>query len=150
MPSDYRLSPLLAARLLGVGLLLIGLLVCLTTLLVGLLGLPIVVLTAVVVLALVGVLTAGVALTRRAYVVRLADEGYRVRFVRGAGVKQARWKDVDDAVTADVAGSPCVVLRLRDGRTTTIPVDVLAVDREAFVRDVQKRLQDGQGLRPLG
>ena len=33
------------------------------------------------------------------------------------------------------AASPCVVLRLRDGRTTTIPVGVLAVDRERFVRD---------------
>jgi len=148
--SDYRLSPILAARLLGVGLLLIGLLVCLVTLVVGLLGLPVAVLTVAVVLAVVGVFGAGLALTRRAYVVRLGDEGYGVRFVRGAGVKQARWKDVDDAVTADVAGSPCVVLRLRDGRSTTIPVEVLAVDREAFVRDIQTHLRDGQGLRPLG
>ena len=55
-----------------------------------------------------------------------------MRFVRGAGVKQARWGDVDDAVTADVAGAPCVVLRLKDGRTTSIPVEVLAVERDAF------------------
>jgi len=150
VPSDYRLSPLLAARLLGVGLLLIGVIVCVTTLLVGLFQLPIAVLTVVVLLAVAGVLVGGGALTRRAYVVRLGEEGYRVRFVRGAGVKQARWKDVDDAVTADVAGSPCVVLRLRDGRSTTIPVEVLAADREAFVRDVQTHLRDGQGLRPLG
>jgi hypothetical protein len=42
-----------------------------------------------------------------------------------------------------------VVLRLRDGRTTTIPVQMLAVDREAFVRDVQDHLQRGHGLRKL-
>ncbi len=36
-----------------------------------------------------------------------------------------------------------VVLRLRDGRTTTIPVEMLAVDRESFVRDVQQHLQRG-------
>ena len=54
--------------------------------------------------------------------VRLDDEGYQVRFVRGAGVKQARWKDVEDVVATTVADERCVVLRLRDGRTTTIPV----------------------------
>ena len=70
----------------------------------------------------------------------LSDEGYQVRFVRGAGVKRARWGDVDDAVTADVAGAPCVVLRLKDGRTTSIPVEVLAVERDAFVRDVKEHL----------
>ena len=43
----------------------------------------------------------------------------------------------------------CVELRLRDGRTTTIPVGVLAVDREEFVRELQARLQRGHGLRPL-
>ena len=40
-----------------------------------------------------------------------------------------------------------VVLRLRDGRTTTIPVEMLAMDREAFARDLQEHLQRGQGLR---
>ncbi len=43
----------------------------------------------------------------------------------------------------------CLELRLRDGRTTTIPVGVLAVDKEEFVRELQGRLQRGHGLRPL-
>ena len=64
-------------------------------------------------------------------------------------MKEAGWKDVEDAVTATARGVPCVVLRLRDGRTTTIPVDALAADREAFVRDLRAHLQRGQGLRPL-
>jgi hypothetical protein len=42
-----------------------------------------------------------------------------------------------------------VVLHLRDGRTTTIPVEALAADREEFVRDLQEHLQRGHGLRPL-
>ena len=46
---------------------------------------------------------------------------------------------------------PCVVLRLRDGRTTTIPVGVLAVDKDEFVRELQGRLQAAaraQAVRP--
>lgn len=99
-----------------------------------------------VVLLAIGAVAFGVL---PAYVVRLADDSYSVRRIRGAGVTQARWTEVEDAVTADVAGSPCVVLRLRDGRTTTIPTDVLAGDREAFVRDLQEHLQRGHGLRRL-
>ena len=66
--------------------------------------------------------------------VHLDDTGYRVRLVRGAGVNEARWKEVEDAVTATPRGVPCVILRLTDGRTTTIPVEALAADREEFVR----------------
>jgi hypothetical protein len=52
-------------------------------------------------------------------------------------------------VTTTVAGARCVVLRLRDGRSTTIPVDVLAGDREEFVRTLQRLLDGGHGLRRL-
>ncbi|CUR55641.1 conserved exported hypothetical protein [metagenome] len=147
MPTDYRLSPRLAARLMGVALVAIGVLVCLATLLIAVFRLPLEVLTGVVVLAFLAVLVGGLTLGQGGYVVRLTEDGYRVRFVRGAGVKQGRWADVVDAVTAEVAGSPCLVLRLRDGRSTTIPVELLAVDRDAFVRDVQGYLRGGSGLR---
>ena len=70
--------------------------------------------------------------------------------MRGAGVNEARWTAVEDAVTATRHDVPCVVLRLRDGRTTTIPVGVLAVDKEQFVRELQERLQSARGLRPYG
>lgn len=92
---------------------------------------------------------AAVVHQRRGWVVRLSPEGYKVQWVRGVGTDAARWTDVEDAVASTVAGAPVVVLRLRDGRTTTIPVEMLAVDREQFVRDVQKHLQDGHGLRRL-
>ena len=140
MPSDYRLSPPLAARLLGVGLAGVGIFVCLGTIVIAVVGLPLGALVLVVVLAMTTIVIGGVLFTRHSYVVRLGEEGYQVRFVRGAGVKQARWGDVDDAVTASIAGAPCVVLRLKDGRTTSIPVEVLAAERDAFVRDVQAHL----------
>jgi hypothetical protein len=149
MSVDYRLAPQLAARLMGVALVGVGVTVCVATLLIAVFRLPLEALTAVVVLALAMVLVGGLVLGRRGFVVRLTPEGYRVRFVRGAGVKQGRWVDVVDAVTAQVGGSPCLVLRLRDGRSTTIPVEVLAGDREVFARDVQQHLRSGQGERPL-
>ena len=96
----------------------------------------------------VGCVVLGWWLRARAWVLRCTDDGYRVRLVRGAGVTEARWGAVEDAVTTYRHDVACVVLRLRDGRTTTIPVGVLAVDREQFVRELQGRLQRGHGLRP--
>ncbi|MFN3602917.1 MAG: hypothetical protein ACK4UY_16160, partial [Dietzia sp.] len=103
MPSDYRLSPQLAARLMGISLVLLGLLVFALTLLIDVLGLPTQLVFLVFALGLLSVGGVGFWLTRRAYVVRLGQGGYRVRFVRGAGVSAARWKDVEDAVTSTVA-----------------------------------------------
>lgn len=149
MVSDYRLAPRLSARLLGATLLFWGLLVFLATAIVVLLQAPVWLLSTTVLLCLVAVFSTGFWLTLTSYVVRLDEAGYRVRFVRGAGVPRARWTDVKDVVTTTVAGAPCVVLRLHDGRTTTIPVELLAVDREQFVRDLQDHLDRGHGLRKL-
>jgi hypothetical protein len=133
----------------GVLLIAISALVFLTTGLVVVLDLHTAILL-IPVLAGIGALVAcAVVLSRRGWVVRFSDDGYRVQWVRGAGVPAARWKDVQDAVTATSAGSPVVVLRLHSGRTTTIPVEMLAADREEFVRDLQRHLQRGHGLRPL-
>lgn len=149
MPSDYRLAPQVSARLLGASLLFWGVLVFLVTAVVVLLTAPVWLLSTTVVLCLVGVFGTGYWLTKRLYVVRLGEDGYQVRFIRGAGVTRARWVDVQDVVTATVSDEPCVVLRLKDGRATTIPVEALAVDREQFVRDLQAHLDRGHGLRKL-
>lgn len=146
MVSDYRLAPALAARMMGMALLLVAGVIFLLTLASAIGGLPF---TAVVVTAALGlVVVSGVAwwLVRRAVVFHAGEEGYRVRFVRGAGAHEARWVEVEDAVTTYVRDAPCLVLRLRDGRTTVIPVEALAVDRERFVREVQDHLQRGHGL----
>jgi len=146
--SDYRVAPALAARLMGVALALVGLLVFAATAVVALAALPTATVLVVGLVGVLGVATAGWWVTRRARVVRLDDLGYRVRFVRGAGATSARWVDVLDCGTRTVAGSHCVVLRLRDGRSTTIPVEVLAADRDVFEADVRTRLQRGQGRGP--
>jgi hypothetical protein len=147
--SDYRLAPAVAARLMGTTLVVIALLVFAATAAVAFLDLHTVVLLVPVVLGVGVLVAAAVVLQRRGWVVRMTDQGYRVQWVRGVGVAAARWKDVEDAVTTTLRGAPCVVLRLRNGGTTTIPVQMLAIDREQFVRELQQRLRDGQGLRPL-
>ncbi len=133
----------------GVLLVILAVFLVVATVLVALLRLPLVVLLVVVVLGVVAVLVAAVVVAQRVAVVHLGPDGYRVRLIRGAGVGAARWRDVAEAGTATPNGVPVVVLRLSDGRTTTIPVQALAADREEFVRDLQRHLQDGQGLRPL-
>lgn len=148
MSSDYRLAPALTARL--VGMLTVGLavLVFAATLVVAVLDLHTVALLPVAAAGVLVILAVGSTL-RRVPAVHLGERGYRVRLVRGAGVREAGWKDVAEATTASPRGIPCVVLKLRDGRTTTIPVQALHADREEFVRDLQRHLQRGRGLRPL-
>ena len=147
--SDYRLAPLLAARLVGGLLVLVAVLLLVVTVVVGSVGGSADLVMLVAVVGVVLVLVAGYVLGRRLTVVRLGPDGYRVRLGRGAGVPRAGWREVTEAVTATRGDVPVVVIRLRDGRSTTIPVQVLAADREDFVRDLQQHLQDGQGLRPL-
>jgi len=149
VPSDYRLSKPLAARILGALLAALGAFVVLLTLLVGVLDLPPAVMLGGIVTGVVAFLGGGFFLTRRATVVRLDDAGYRVRLVRGAGVKQARWTDVEDVVATTVGGERCVVLRLRNGGTTTIPVRVLGASPDAFVKDLQGHLNRGHGYRRI-
>lgn len=146
---DYGLAPALRARLLGTSLAAIGLVVLLAAVVVTLADLPVGVLTGLVVLAVVAVVALGAALGPRRYVVRLDDTGYRVRFVRGVGRNRARWTDVLDLTTAVVSGEPCVVLRLRDGGSSTVPVAVIEGDREEFVDELQRRLDAGHGYRRL-
>lgn len=143
----YGLAPTVVARLVGLYLVLLAVVVfAVTALIIVSDGNP----DLLVVLAVVGV--AGVAtlgwwLRSRAFILRAGPDSYTVGMVRGAGVKAARWTQVEDAVTATVRDEPCVVLRLKGGETTTIPVSVLAVDREQFVRELQRHLQRGHRLR---
>jgi hypothetical protein len=148
-PSDYRLSAPFAVRMMGLVLAFAGLLVLVTAVLVALLEWPAAVLSVVLVGAVLGLLAAGLVLTRRATVVRLDETGYTVRLVRGAGVRTGRWKDVEDVVARTIEGARCVVLRRRDGRTTTIPVGILAAPADEFVRDLQQHLNRGHGYRPV-
>ena len=151
MTSSYRFAAPFIVRMTGVGLVAVGVLVLVLAGLVAALSLPEAVLSAGLLVAVVLclVVLAGLAALRRRDVVRFDETGYRVRYVRGAGVRQAPWKDVEDVTAPTVEGQRCVVLRLRDGRTTTMPVDVLAGSADAFVRDLQQHLNRGHGYRRL-
>lgn len=142
-PSDYRLAPLVIARFVGLYLVLLAALLFTATAVAAAADLPTVFLVALLGAGLAGLFVLAWWLRSRVSVVRLDATGYRVSMVRGAGVKEARWSDVEDAVTAAVRGFPCVVIRLRDGRTTTIPVQAIAADPDAFARDVRERLRVG-------
>jgi hypothetical protein len=148
--SDYRLAPALGARFLGALLVLLALVLVVLTLLVAVLDWPVGVLAGAGAVGLLGVLVAGWLVLRGLPVVRFTADGYRVRMLRRAGENAARWTEVTEAVAASPGGTPVVVIRLRDGRSTTIPVQALAADREEFARDLRRHLQDGSGLRPLG
>lgn len=139
--EQYRLAPALAARLLGAALAAVGVLVCVVTALIALLNLPVWTLTVLVAVAIALVVVLGVVLTRRVVVLELREAGYRVRFVRGVGVAAARWQEVERLDTAQIAGDRCLVLRLRDGRTTTVPVAAVQGDPEELVRSVRARLR---------
>jgi hypothetical protein len=147
--SDYRLAAPLLIRMMGAGLTLAGVAVVLVVLGGALFSWPAAVLSTVVVVAVVAVVALAAVLMRLTPVVRLGEVGYEVRWVRGAGVKQGRWKDVEDVVATTVADARVVVLRRRDGQTTTIPVGILAGSADDFVRDLRQHLDTGHGYRPI-
>lgn len=147
-PTTYRLAPQVVARFVGLALVLGAVLMFAGTALVAGLDLPPDLLVVLLVGCIAGIGTLAWWLRSRAWVLSCTRQGYVVRLVRGAGATQAQWNQVEDAVTTTRHDVPCVVLRLRDGRTTTIPVGVLAVDKEQFVRELQERLQTARGLRP--
>lgn len=148
MSTDYRLAPSVAVRLVGAVLVVVAVLVLACTLVVAFLDLHTSVLLVPVALGVVVIAVVWVLWARRGWLVRTTPEGYRVQWVRGVGTAAARWVDVEDAVTATVADSPVVVLRLQDGRSSTIPVELLAINREDFVRELQQHLAHGTS-RPL-
>lgn len=149
MPSDYRLSTPVTVRILGAALVAAGLILGVLAAVVAALDWAHTVTLVTTVALWAAVATLALLLLRLAPVVRLDDVGYRVRWVRGAGVREARWKEVEDVVATTVQGARCVVLRHRDGRTTTIPVDVLSAPVETFVQDLRAHLNRGHGYRPV-
>ena len=144
MSSGYRLAPHMAARLVGLLLVAVaGLVVLLTVVSAVFRWSPWVIIGSGVVAVVSAVAVASILL--RVDVVRLDEDGYRVRLVRGAGVTSARWADVTEAVAASPRGIDCVVIRLRDGATTSIPVAALAADPTEFATDVRAHLRRGDG-----
>lgn len=146
---DYRLARALRARILGVSLVSLGAAVLVGTVVVELADLPPGILAGLGALALIALAAVGVVVLGGWSILHLDEGGYRVRFVRAAGTTEARWAEVEDLATTVVAGTPCLVLRLRDGRTTTVPVTLLEGDREELVDELKRRLDTGHGYRRI-
>lgn len=136
-PREYAVSAALRMRLLGTGLVAIGLVVGLVVLVAWLADLPRGVVSGLVVLAVLAVLGLGLSVGLRHWVVRLDTTGYRVRFLRSAQTTSARWSDVEDVQAATIDNNRCVLIRLRDGRTSTIAAEVLDTDPDAFARTIR-------------
>ena len=138
--TDYRLAPPVAARFVGAYLVLLAVVLLVVTVVAGVAELDPDLIVLVLGLGILGLVGLGWWL-RRLVVVRLTDAGYQVRMIRAAGATEARWSEVEDAVAAAPSGIDCLVLRLRDGRSTTIPVQLVAGDKDDFARDVRGHLQ---------
>lgn len=139
--TDYRLAPPVMARFVGAYLILLAVLLLVVTGLVATLELNADLLVVVLGVGLLGLIGLSWWLRSGLVVVRLTEAGYRVRAIRAAGATEARWSEVEDAVAASPSGIECVVLRLRDGRSTTIPVQLVAADKDEFARDVRAHLE---------
>jgi hypothetical protein len=150
---DFALAPSVRARLLGTGTIAIGFVVLVGVVVAWSADLPPAYVSGLVVLALVGVLTLGALVGVRRWVLRLDEHGYRVRVLRSASgttqARSARWTDVLDLQATTVAGQACVVLRLRDGRTTVLPVNAIEGGPVALTDSLTAHLDRGHGYRRL-
>jgi len=146
--TGYHLAPALGMRLVGRSLVSLGVLVVVATLLGLLFDTGWVLAGAVAVVGLVLVAAWAWWLLRRARAVRLTDQGYDVRLLGGVGTTSAAWSDVVEVVAARAGGTPCLVIRLTDGRGTRLPMTALAGDPDAFARDVRRRVRDAHSPSP--
>jgi hypothetical protein len=139
--SSYRLAPLVLARLVGAYLVGFAVVVLAVTILIGVLGGNLDYLVLLLAVGILGLIGLSWWLRSRLSVVTLTPGGYRTRMIRAAGVTEGRWSDVEEAVAAAPRDVECLVLRLKDGRTTTVPVALIAADKDDFARDVRDRLR---------
>ncbi len=140
--TTYRLAPALGAGLVGRSLVTLAVLVALATGLGLALGVGWPVPTSVAVIGAVLVALWALYLFRLAWAVRLTDDGYAVRLLRGVGTAAASWREVEEVVAASPGGRACLVLRLHGGGSTRLPMAALATDRDAFAHDVRRRVRD--------
>lgn len=148
MVTDYRLSPALTARLMGLTLLGGAVLVVAATLGIAIANLHGAFLLAPVVVVLL--VLVGLMVWSNAWVLRLSAEGYQVRRLRNVGAAVGRWREVEDMVSSEVDGVECIVLRQRDGATTTLPLGALHVDGNVLASTIAEHLNTAHGLRKLG
>ncbi|MGC4113003.1 MAG: hypothetical protein QM747_21815 [Nocardioides sp.] len=139
--TTYRLAPGLAVRQLGLGLVALAVVVLVLTVAGAVVGFGWVPAGVVAVAGIVLVAVRGWYVAR-AWAVRLGPEGYAVRMLGGIGANAAAWSAVDEVLASSPGGRPCLVLRLHDGRATTLPMAAVAADPDRLARDVRRRVRD--------
>ncbi|GAA4818344.1 hypothetical protein ACFQ0K_09770 [Nocardioides caeni] len=139
--SDYRLAPPVMARFVGAYLILLAVLLLAATVLVAAVGTSPDLIVVLLVVGVLGLIALSWWMRSKLVVLRLTDAGYRVRMIRAAGVTEARWSEVEDLVAATPRGVECLVIRLKQGGSTTIPVELVAGDKDDVARAVRDRLR---------
>lgn len=139
--TEYRLAPPVMARFVGAYLILTAVVLLGGTVLVAALGGSPDIIVALLVVALLGLIAMSWWLRSKLVVLRLTDGGYRVRAVRAAGVTEARWSEVEDLIASSPQGVECLVIRLKQGGSTTIPMQLVAADKDDVARAVRDRLR---------
>ena len=140
--ATYRLAPALVVRLVGRTLVALAAVVAVLTVVGIVTGNGWVPAGVGCLVGVVVVAARAWYLARRAWAVRLTGQGYAVRLLGGVGVTEASWSHIDEVLAASPGGTPCLVLRLRDGRSTRLPMPALAADPDTFAHDVRRRVRD--------
>jgi hypothetical protein len=140
--TAYGLARPLGLRLVGRSLVTLGGLVVVATIVGVVSGAGWLLAGVVAAAGLIGVGGWAWYLLRRAVALRLTSERYVVRLFGGVGVASAAWSDVAEVTAATSGGTPCLVLRLRDGRSTRLPMVAVAGDADSVAYDVQRRVRD--------
>lgn len=143
MVSDYRLAPPLLARIVGGCLLLVAICVFAATVVTAVAGGGIGWVALVALVGLLLTLAVGFVMARKVAVLHLDPAGYRIRLVRGAGVRAAAWTDVTEIVERETELGRLLVLRLSGERTSTVPLDALAAEPDAVVPAVRAAVEAG-------
>jgi hypothetical protein len=146
--TGYRLARALGLRLVGRSLISLGVVVVAVTLFGLLFDAGWVIAGAATAIGLVVIAVWAWWLRERAVAVRLTDLGYDVRMLGGVGTTTASWSEVAEVVAASPGGTPCLVIRLSDGRGTRLPMSALAVDPDAFAHDVRRRVRNAHSPAP--
>ena len=149
-PVDFALAPALRLRLLGSGLVAIGLVVALGVLVTWATDLPTAFVSGLIVLGAIGAVALGLLVGVRHWVLRLDDTGYRVRVLRTAGGpvgpvdRRARPPD-RDRVRHQLSGAAPAARRAYG----VLPVDAIEGDPVALTEALTTHLDRGHGYRRL-
>jgi hypothetical protein len=90
-----------------------------------------------------------VLLGRPPLVVEMAPDRYRLHHLRGGGVATAQWHDVESAQTQSSSNGPLIVIQLKDGQRSLLPLTLLGARSVEAEREIHDRLSTGHGYRPL-